>query len=117
MNDNGRYRFQRIGAHLSRSTRLGCLRCHERRIRLDGAIHRRSPCTAQDSRKRGGPGATETPISKRGPRANATQEEAAKLSDFFSSTVPLGRWGKREDLAKTVLFLASAIRRISMRSS
>ena len=53
------------------------------------------------------PGATETPIWKRGPRANATQEESAKVSDFFSSTVPLGRWGKPEDLAKAVLFLAS----------
>ncbi|WP_158944238.1 SDR family NAD(P)-dependent oxidoreductase [Granulicella sp. S190] len=53
------------------------------------------------------PGATETPIWKRGPRANATQEESTKLSDFFSSTVPLGRWGKPEDLAKAVLFLAS----------
>ena len=53
------------------------------------------------------PGATETPIWKRGPRANATQEESAKLSDFFSSAVPLGRWGKPEDLAKAVLFLAS----------
>jgi NAD(P)-dependent dehydrogenase (short-subunit alcohol dehydrogenase family) len=27
-----------------------------RRTRLDGAIHRRRPCTAQDSRERGGPG-------------------------------------------------------------
>jgi NAD(P)-dependent dehydrogenase (short-subunit alcohol dehydrogenase family) len=53
------------------------------------------------------PGATKTPIWKRGPRAGATQEESAKLSDFFSSTVPLGRWGEPEDLAKAVLFLAS----------
>jgi NAD(P)-dependent dehydrogenase (short-subunit alcohol dehydrogenase family) len=53
------------------------------------------------------PGATKTPIWKRGPRAGATQEESAKLSDFFSSTVPLGRWGEAEDLAKAVLFLAS----------
>ena len=53
------------------------------------------------------PGATETPIWKRGARANVTQEESAKLSDFFSSTVPLGRWGEPEDVAKAVLFLAS----------
>src|SRR5271163_4153598 len=53
------------------------------------------------------PGATQTPIWKRGPRANASQEESAKLSNFFSSTVPLGRWGEPEDLAKAVLFLAS----------
>ena len=53
------------------------------------------------------PGATKTPIWKRGPRANATQEESAKLSSFVSSTVPLGRWGEPEDLAKAVLFLSS----------
>src|SRR6201993_4759108 len=45
------------------------------------------------------PGATKTPIWKRGARANATQEESAKVADFFSSTVPLGRWGEPEDLA------------------
>jgi len=53
------------------------------------------------------PGATKTPIWKRGPRANATVEEAAKLSGFVSSTIPLGRWGEPEELAKAVLFLAS----------
>src|SRR6516164_3178703 len=53
------------------------------------------------------PGATKTPIWKHGPRANATQEESEKLSNFLSSTVPLGRWGEPEDLAKAVLFLAS----------
>jgi NAD(P)-dependent dehydrogenase (short-subunit alcohol dehydrogenase family) len=53
------------------------------------------------------PGATKTPIWKRGPLANASTEQSEKLSDFFSSTVPLGRWGEPEDLAKAVLFLAS----------
>ena len=53
------------------------------------------------------PGATKTPIWKRGPRANATAEESAKVSDWFSSTVPLARWGEPEDVAKAVLFLAS----------
>ena len=53
------------------------------------------------------PGATKTPIWKRGARANATAEESAKVSDFFSSTVPLARWGEPEDVAKAVLFLAS----------
>jgi NAD(P)-dependent dehydrogenase (short-subunit alcohol dehydrogenase family) len=53
------------------------------------------------------PGATKTPIWKRGVRANATAEESAQVSDFFSSTVPLARWGEPEDLAKAVLFLAS----------
>lgn len=53
------------------------------------------------------PGATKTPIWKRGSRANATQEESVKLADFFSSMIPLGRWGEPEELAKAVLFLAS----------
>jgi NAD(P)-dependent dehydrogenase (short-subunit alcohol dehydrogenase family) len=52
------------------------------------------------------PGATKTPIWKRGARASVTEQEAAKLDKFFSSAVPLGRWGEPEDLAKAVLFLA-----------
>ena len=39
----------------------------------------------------------------------ATAEESAKVSDFFSSTVPLARWGAPEDVAKAVLFLASDV--------
>jgi NAD(P)-dependent dehydrogenase (short-subunit alcohol dehydrogenase family) len=53
------------------------------------------------------PGATKTPIWKRGPRASVTEEQSAKLADFVSSAVPLGRWGVPEELAKAVLFLAS----------
>ena len=53
------------------------------------------------------PGATKTPIWKRGSRANASQEQSAKLADFYSSSVPLGRWGEPEDVARAVLFLAS----------
>ena len=53
------------------------------------------------------PGATKTPIWKRGARANASAQESAKLTDFFSSVTPLGRWGEPEELAKAVLFLAS----------
>ena len=53
------------------------------------------------------PGATKTPIWKRGARASASAEETGKLTDFFSSVVPLGRWGEPEELAKAVLFLAS----------
>jgi NAD(P)-dependent dehydrogenase (short-subunit alcohol dehydrogenase family) len=53
------------------------------------------------------PGATKTPIWKRGPRASISPEESAKVVDLFSSTVPLGRWGEAEELAKAVLFLAS----------
>src|SRR6202008_200436 len=53
------------------------------------------------------PGAIKTPIWKRGPRANVTQEESAKLEKFFSSAVPQGRWGEPDEVAKAVLFLAS----------
>jgi NAD(P)-dependent dehydrogenase (short-subunit alcohol dehydrogenase family) len=53
------------------------------------------------------PGATKTPIWKRGSRADASPEQSAKLADFFSSVIPLGRWGEPEELAKAVLFLAS----------
>jgi len=53
------------------------------------------------------PGATKTPIWKRGSRANDTAEQSAKLSDFISSSIALGRWGQPEELAKAVLFLAS----------
>ena len=53
------------------------------------------------------PGATKTPIWKRGSRASMSAEQTAKLADFYSSTVPLGRWGEPEELAKAVLFLAS----------
>ena len=53
------------------------------------------------------PGATKTPIWKRGSRASMSAEQSAKLADLYSSTVPLGRWGEPEELAKAVLFLAS----------
>ena len=53
------------------------------------------------------PGATKTPIWKRGSRANITAEESTKLATFVSSAIPLGRWGEPEELAKAVLFLAS----------
>jgi NAD(P)-dependent dehydrogenase (short-subunit alcohol dehydrogenase family) len=53
------------------------------------------------------PGATKTPIWKRGSRASVSAEQSAKLTDLYSSTIPLGRWGEPEDLAKAVLFLAS----------
>jgi NAD(P)-dependent dehydrogenase (short-subunit alcohol dehydrogenase family) len=53
------------------------------------------------------PGATKTPIWKRGPRASMSAEQSVKLTDLYSSTVPLGRWGEPEEPAKAVLFLAS----------
>src|SRR5579862_4883271 len=53
------------------------------------------------------PGATKTPIWKRGPRASMSTDESARLAKFVSSAIPLGRWGEPEDVAKAVLFLAS----------
>jgi NAD(P)-dependent dehydrogenase (short-subunit alcohol dehydrogenase family) len=53
------------------------------------------------------PGATKTPIWKRGLRASVSAEDSAKLAKFFSSVIPLGRWGESEEVAKAVLFLAS----------
>jgi NAD(P)-dependent dehydrogenase (short-subunit alcohol dehydrogenase family) len=53
------------------------------------------------------PGATKTPIWKRGPRASMSTDESAQLAKFLSSAIPLGRWGEPEELAKAVLFLAS----------
>jgi NAD(P)-dependent dehydrogenase (short-subunit alcohol dehydrogenase family) len=53
------------------------------------------------------PGATKTPLWNRGPRASVSAEESAKLVDRYSSTIPLGRWGAPEELARAVLFLAS----------
>jgi len=63
------------------------------------------------------PGWTKTPIWKRGPRANASAEESAKLVDFYSTAIPMGRWGEAEELAKAVLFWLPKIRPTSMRSS
>jgi NAD(P)-dependent dehydrogenase (short-subunit alcohol dehydrogenase family) len=34
-------------------------------------------------------------------------DESAKEVKFFSSVVPLGRWGEPKEVAKAVLFLAS----------
>src|SRR5215471_5861484 len=53
------------------------------------------------------PGATKTPIWKRGPRASISTDESAKLAEFVSSAIPLGRWGEPAEVAKVALFLAS----------
>ena len=53
------------------------------------------------------PGATKTPIWKRGSRASWSADQSAKFAKFISSVIPLGRWGEPEELAKAVLFLAS----------
>jgi NAD(P)-dependent dehydrogenase (short-subunit alcohol dehydrogenase family) len=74
---------------------------------MPGARIAISRSSRRNSRERGGPGSDEdSHLGARG-RANATAEESAKVSDLFSSTVPLARWGEPEDLAKAVLFLAS----------
>ena len=53
------------------------------------------------------PGATKTPIWKRGARASISADESARLAKLISSAVPLGRWGEPQEIAKAVLFLAS----------
>ena len=91
------HHLQRIGAQLSRSTRRGCLRCHERRTRLDGAIHRRRPCTTQDLRERGGPGGDEdSHLEARGARqchGRGIRKSFRPLL-LHGSTCPLGRAGR-----------------------
>ncbi len=112
------HHLQRIGAHLSRSTRRGCLRCHERRTRLDGAIYRRRPCTAQDSRERGGPGSDEdSHLEARGARQCQGRgiRKSFRLPLFHGSTCPLGRAGKM--WPRLCFFLPRTIRRTSTRSS
>jgi NAD(P)-dependent dehydrogenase (short-subunit alcohol dehydrogenase family) len=42
------------------------------------------------------PGATKTPIWNRGARAGRSTDESDKEEKFFSSVVPLGRWGEAE---------------------
>jgi NAD(P)-dependent dehydrogenase (short-subunit alcohol dehydrogenase family) len=50
------------------------------------------------------PGGTSTPIWS---RAAPTPDAVAALEKRISQTIPLGRFGKVEEVAKTVLFLAS----------
>ena len=51
------------------------------------------------------PGATKTPIWGRTERL---AEQAAALNQKLASQIPLGRWGEADEIAKTVLFLASS---------
>jgi hypothetical protein len=52
-------------------------------------------------------GPIKSPSSEILPRASISTDESAKLAKFFSSAVPLGRWGEAKDVANAVLFLAS----------
>jgi NAD(P)-dependent dehydrogenase (short-subunit alcohol dehydrogenase family) len=63
------------------------------------------------------PGATKTPVWKRGSRANATEEESAKVSDFFSSTFHLAVGASRKIWPGRYSFLPRTIRHPSTPSS
>ncbi len=63
------------------------------------------------------PGATKTPIWKRGPRASISTDESAKVEKFFSSAVPQGRWASRKKLPKPCSSLRRTIPPTSTRSS
>lgn len=52
------------------------------------------------------PGATKTPIWSRNSTA-AAAEGASERAKQIASTIPLGRWGEADEIAKAVLFLAS----------
>lgn len=53
------------------------------------------------------PGATKTPIWSRGSKANTPADERDARAAFFSTLIPLGRWGEADEIAKAALFLAS----------
>ncbi|MCU1323061.1 MAG: short-chain dehydrogenase/reductase [Acidobacteriaceae bacterium] len=53
------------------------------------------------------PGATKTPIWRRGPHAKHSPEELGAAAAKVASMIPLGRWGEASDIANTALFLAS----------
>ena len=63
------------------------------------------------------PGATKTPIWKRGARANATAEESAKVSDFFFPRFHLPVGASQKMWPRLCFFLPQTIRRTSTRSS
>jgi NAD(P)-dependent dehydrogenase (short-subunit alcohol dehydrogenase family) len=53
------------------------------------------------------PGATKTPIWRRGPHAKLTSDEVGTAAAKVASMIPLGRWGEATDIAHAALFLAS----------
>ena len=50
------------------------------------------------------PGPIETPIFS---KTGMSEEELKTMADDISSNVPIGRWGKPEEMAGVALFLAS----------
>ena len=63
------------------------------------------------------PGATKTPIWKRGSRANIPADQSAKLASFISSVIPLGRWVSPKNLPRRCCSLLRTILRMSTRWS
>jgi hypothetical protein len=90
----------------------------KRLTRLDGEIHRRRPCTAQDSRERGGPGEQRRLPS--GSAAHAPVPRQRNPQKFPTSSLPRFRLlvgASRKIWPRLCFFLPRTIRPTSTRSS